>query len=74
MYTDTQFFSATIDNKHVQLVLWNAPSDSEYIHLRPLFYRDCEVVAICFSIDSPESFLNVKRVVSFLEFYTPSDR
>ncbi|KAF4947584.1 hypothetical protein FGADI_10315 [Fusarium gaditjirri] len=47
------------DGKSVQLGLWDTAGFEDYDRLRPLSYRDTDVVLVCFSIASPDSLDNV---------------
>ncbi|KOS18627.1 GTP-binding protein rhoA [Escovopsis weberi] len=48
-----------VDNKHVELALWDTAGQEDYDRLRPLSYPDSHVILICFAIDSPDSLDNV---------------
>lgn len=41
----------------VELVLWDTPGQEAYSILRPVSYRESDVM--CFSIDSPDSLENI---------------
>jgi len=49
-----------VDGKLVQLALWDTAGQEDYERLRPLAYAKAHVILIGFSIDSPDSFENVK--------------
>ncbi|KAI9317769.1 small GTPase-binding protein [Dichotomocladium elegans] len=49
-----------IDNKLVQLALWDTAGQEDYDRLRPLSYPETHVILICFAIDQPTSFANVQ--------------
>ncbi|GMS81081.1 hypothetical protein PENTCL1PPCAC_3256, partial [Pristionchus entomophagus] len=48
-----------VDGTQIELALWDTAGQEDYDRLRPLSYPDTDVVLICFSIDSPDSFLNI---------------
>ncbi|KAG1148817.1 hypothetical protein G6F37_003848 [Rhizopus arrhizus] len=50
-----------VDNKHVELALWDTAGQEDYDRLRPLSYPDSNVILICFSIDSPDTLDNVQE-------------
>lgn len=49
-----------MDGKSVQLALWDTAGQEDYERLRPLAYSKAHVILIGFSVDSPDSFENVK--------------
>ncbi|KAK6465271.1 small GTPase superfamily [Scheffersomyces coipomensis] len=49
-----------IDNKSVQLSLWDTAGQEEFDRLRSLSYADTHCIMLCFSIDSPDSLENVQ--------------
>ncbi|KAI9270406.1 small GTPase-binding protein [Phascolomyces articulosus] len=48
-----------LDNKVVELALWDTAGQEDYDRLRPLSYPETNVILICFAIDQPTSFKNV---------------
>jgi len=48
-----------IENKQVELALFDTAGQEEYDQLRILMYPDADVIIICYSIDSPDSLMNV---------------
>ena len=48
-----------VDQKKVELALWDTAGQEDYDRLRPLSYPDTHVVLICFAIDQPDSLDNV---------------
>ena len=49
-----------VDNKPINLGLWDTAGQEDYDRLRPLSYPQTDVFLACFSIISPASFENVK--------------
>jgi len=52
-----------VDNKPVELTLWDTAGQEDYDRLRPLSYPDSDIILICFSIGYPESYYNVDEKV-----------
>jgi len=50
-----------LDNKPVQLALWDTAGQEEYEGLRPLSYSKSHVILIAFAIDTPDSLENVSN-------------
>lgn len=50
-----------VDGQTVSLNVWHTPGSEDYDRSRPLCYAQVNVIIICFSIDSPTSYENVKR-------------
>ena len=48
-----------VDGKQVELAVWDTAGQEEYDKLRTLSYPNTDVILVCFSIDSPESFNNI---------------
>jgi len=48
-----------LDNKQVELALWDTAGQEDYDRLRPLSYPDTDVILMCFSIDSSDSLDNI---------------
>jgi len=47
------------NHKQVELALFDTAGQEEYDQLRILMYPDADVIVICYSIDSPDSLMNV---------------
>ncbi|CAH8477309.1 unnamed protein product [Schistosoma turkestanicum] len=50
-----------VDNKQIELALWDTAGQEDYDRLRPLSYPDTDVILMCYSIDSPDSLSNIKE-------------
>ena len=50
-----------VDNKQVELALWDTEGKEDFDELRPLSYPDTDVILMCFSIDSPASLENIRE-------------
>jgi len=48
-----------LDDKPVQLALWDTAGQEEYERLRPMSYSKSHVILIAFAIDTPDSLENV---------------
>ena len=48
-----------VDNRQVELALWDTAGQEDYDRLRPLSYPDTDVILMCFAIDSPDSLENI---------------
>ncbi|XP_054905580.1 rho-related GTP-binding protein RhoA-B-like [Poeciliopsis prolifica] len=49
-----------LDQKQIQLALWDTAGQEDYDRLRPLSYPDTDVILMCFSVISRDSLVNVK--------------
>jgi Ras homolog gene family, member A len=50
-----------VDDKPVQLCLWDTAGQEEYARVRPLSYPNTDIVLLSFSIDQPDSLENVEE-------------
>ncbi|XP_067684607.1 transforming protein RhoA-like [Haliotis asinina] len=50
-----------VDNKKINLALWDTAGQEGYDRLRPLSYPRTDVILMCFSIDSPDSLDNIQE-------------
>ncbi|KAI9502095.1 hypothetical protein GGI25_003600 [Coemansia spiralis] len=48
-----------VDERRIELALWDTAGQEELDRLRFLCYPEANVVVICFSVDSPDSLTNV---------------
>eukprot|EP00729_Bicosta_minor_P014681 gene14681-21419_t len=49
----------TVDDKQIELALWDTAGQEDYDRLRPLSYPDTDVALISYGIDAPDSLENV---------------
>ena len=63
-YVPTVFdnYSANImvDGRTITLELWDTAGQEEYDSLRPLSYPGTSIFLVCFSVDNPSSYENIK--------------
>jgi Ras homolog gene family, member A len=45
-----------IDGKEIEIAVQDTPGDDVYARLRPLYYADTNIAAICFSVEDKDSF------------------
>lgn len=55
-----------VDNKPVQLALWDTAGQEDYERIRPLAYSEAHVILVSFAVDMPDSLDNAKYKVSTL--------
>ena len=64
-YTPTVFdnysIEVMVENKGIDLQLWDTAGQEDYKRLRPLTYPETDVFVICFSLVSPSSFENIEN-------------
>lgn len=56
--------NVTVDDKHVELALWDTAAVEVYDRLRPLSYPDTYVILMCFSLMKRWNYENIERKVS----------
>lgn len=49
-----------LEDEEIKLDLWDTAGQEEYERLRTLSYPNTNVFLVCFSVDSPDSFDNVR--------------
>lgn len=56
---ETYVADVEVENKRVQLALWDTAGQEDFDRLRPLSYPDTDVILTCFSVDNPDSLENI---------------
>ncbi|KAK2187335.1 hypothetical protein NP493_169g04034 [Ridgeia piscesae] len=56
---ETYVADIEVDNRQVELALWDTAGQEDYDRLRPLSYPDVHVIVMCFAIDNPDSLENI---------------
>ena len=49
-----------IDNKIIDLQIWDTAGQDDYERIRPIAYHETDVILLCFSVDNPGSLQNIK--------------
>jgi len=58
---ETYVADIEVDAVSVELALWDTAGQEDYDRLRPLSYPDTDVILLCFAVDNPDSFENVRE-------------
>ena len=62
----------TVDDRNIELELYDTAGQEDYDRLRPLSYPGSDVILVCYSIDSPNSYDNVReRWIPEVEQFCP---
>ncbi|CAD5112630.1 DgyrCDS1845 [Dimorphilus gyrociliatus] len=48
-----------VKNRTVELVIWDSAGQEDFDRLRSLCYPDTDVILLCYSINNPDSFVNI---------------
>jgi small GTP-binding protein len=56
---DNHSVNVIVDNKQINLELWDTAGQEDYDRLRPQGYSMTDVFIVCFSVVSPTSYANV---------------
>ena len=60
------------NDKKVELVIYDTAGQEEYDKLRPIFYKDTNVILLCYSIDLPNSLTNIPdKWMPEIRFFCP---
>ena len=70
---DNYVAKVMINDRYVQLNLWDTAGQEDYDRLRPMSYPQTDVFLLCYSIDSTSSLLNVElKWVPEIRHYCPN--
>ncbi|XP_055996407.1 ras-like GTP-binding protein Rho1 [Ostrea edulis] len=58
---ETYVADIEVDNKQVELALWDTAGQEDYDRLRTLSYPDTDVILMCYSVDNPDSLVNIRE-------------
>ncbi|CAG7659093.1 unnamed protein product [Allacma fusca] len=53
--------SVTLGEAQINLTLWDTAADEEWNRVRTILYPQTNVILLCFSIDDPTSFQNIRK-------------
>merc|ERR1719238_2506297 len=70
---DNYSCNVMVDNKPINLGLWDTAGQEDYDRLRPLSYPQTDVFMACFSVISPTSYRNVSdKWIPEIRHYCPN--
>ena len=58
---DNYSANCMIDNKAINLGLWDTAGQEDYDKLRPLSYPQTDIFIMCYSVVEPDSFENIEK-------------
>merc|ERR1712098_748985 len=58
---DNYSANVQVDGRVINLGLWDTAGQEDYDRLRPLSYPQTDVFLVCFSVESPTTYENVKE-------------
>lgn len=54
-------------------MVWDTAGQEEYEKLRPITYKDSDIIILCYSIDNPDSYSNIiEKWYPELRYYCPT--
>ncbi|RNA26382.1 rho-related GTP-binding [Brachionus plicatilis] len=56
---DTTTIKTEIQGSIVEFVIWDTAGQEEYERLRPLTYKNSDIILVCYSVENPESLTNI---------------
>ncbi|KAJ2784627.1 hypothetical protein H4R18_001006 [Coemansia javaensis] len=58
---DTWVADMEVDGRAIELALWDTAGQEEFERLRLMCYKDVDVIIMCFSVDQPDSLVNISE-------------
>lgn len=70
---ETSVVRVEVNKKLVEFIVWDTAGQEEYEKLRPITYKSSDIIFICYSVDSQESFINVTdKWIPELRYFCPT--